>query len=383
MNRTNKIFLMIFTLIGLWVMNVVFLTDVAYCTGFGKDSDSLLLSQSWSSVARNLPSKWYGSAEAIRIADNVLLYQGVSGGWPKNIAMHLPLSEGDKARVAEDKDLEGHTTIDNGATSLEMEYLSKVYTQTKNEKYRQAFVRGLDYLLQAQYPNGGWPQYYPLRKGYYTHITYNDNAMLNVMLILKEIANHNPKFTFVADSATVRKAKQAFDKGIDCILKTQVKQNGKLTVWCAQHDEFTLEAAKARAYELPSLCGAESAGLVKLLMGIESPSAEIVIAVKSAVVWFRLVEINGYRIIYEPGNEKKKNKIVVADASAPGMWARFYELADNRPFFCDRDGVKKYAISEIGFERRNGYGWYGDWPVKVLQDYPNWLSKWDPENKVQ
>lgn len=28
------------------------------------------------------PSEWYGSAEAIRIADNVLLYQTISGGWP-------------------------------------------------------------------------------------------------------------------------------------------------------------------------------------------------------------------------------------------------------------------------------------------------------------
>ena len=29
----------------------------------------------------------------------------------------------------------------------------------------------------------------------------------------------------------------------------------------------------------------------------------------------------------------------------PTLWARFYELETNRPFFCDRDGIKKYDIS--------------------------------------
>ena len=36
---------------------------------------------------------------------------------------------------------------------------------------------------------------------------------------------------------------------MECILNTQVKQNGKLTVWCAQHDEHTLAPAKAHEEE--------------------------------------------------------------------------------------------------------------------------------------
>ncbi len=32
------------------------------------------------------------------------------------------------------------------------------------------------------------------------------------------------------------KANQAFDKGIDCILQTQILVEGKPSVWCAQHD---------------------------------------------------------------------------------------------------------------------------------------------------
>ena len=61
---------------------------------------------------------------------------------------------------------------------------------------------------------------------------------------------------------------------------------------------------------------------------------------------------------------------------AKPIWARYYEIGTNKPFFSDRDGVKKYTIAEIGYERRNGYAWYGDWPQQLLEtDYPAWMKK--------
>ncbi len=48
-----------------------------------------------------------------------------------------------------------------------------------------------------------------------------------------------------------------------------------------------------------------------------------------------------------------------------------YEIETNRPFFCDRDGITKYALKEIGSERRNGYGWYGNWGDSLANMYPN------------
>ena len=75
----------------------------------------------------------------------------------------------------------------------------------------------------------------------------------------------------------------AFDKGVECILNTQIIVDGKPTVWCAQHDEQTLQPASARAYELPSFSGAESVGIVQLLMNIDHPSQRVIDAVKGAV----------------------------------------------------------------------------------------------------
>ena len=73
--------------------------------------------------------------------------------------------------------------------------------------------------------------------------------------------------------------------------------------------------------------------------------------------------------------------MVVADPTAPPIWARFYEIGTNRPFFCGRDGVKKYSLAEIEHERRIGYAWYTNAPAYLLdKEYPLWRSKY-PQKK--
>ncbi len=301
--------------------------------------------------AQNKPAEWYGSAEALRIADNLLLYQRNSGGWPKNIDMAKPLDAKDLADLAREAK-EQDSTIDNGATYTQLSFLARVYTAAPQERHRQSFLKGLDYLLKAQYPNGGWPQFYPLRDGYYKHITFNDNAMINVMKLLRDVAAAKPAYTFVDDARRARAAK-AVEKGIDVILKTQIVVNGRRTVWCAQHDEVTLAPAPARSFELVSLSGGESVDIVRFLMSIQDPSPAVVEAIESAVAWF----------------EQSRLK----DGAT---WARFYEIGTNRPIFAGRDGVVKYDVSQIEEERRTGYAWFVDAPAKLLsKDYPEWRNQ--------
>lgn len=334
---------------------------------------------SWVKLARQLDDSFLKTPEAIRIADNVLLYQHTTGGWPKNIYMPAALSRREQQEVRKAKNDVNQSTIDNNATTTEIRYLSRVYLATGIEKYRDAALRGISYLLEAQYPNGGWPQFWPRPTGYYTHITYNDNAMINVMELLRDVFNRETPYTYVPDTLC-RASRQAFDRGIRCILDTQVMRGDTLTVWCAQHDEHTLLPAKARAYELPSLSGSESDEIVMLLMSLPDPSQEIIEAVEGAVAWFKRSQINGLRREYFTDADGKRDYRMVpctdADEDCPPLWARFYTLEDNRPFFCDRDGIKRYDVSEIGHERRNGYSWYNSHGLKVLKRYEEWKKNW-------
>ena len=326
---------------------------------------------SWQKVATGMPDSWYGSEESVRVAENVLLYQRDTGGWPKNTPFHKVLTETQKDSIRGAKK-NPDSIFDNGATTTEIRFLARMFGKTGSDSYRIAAEKGIRFILKAQYSNGGWPMFFPLKKGYYTHITYNDDAFYRIMRLLKEIYNREDLFSFVADESLTNGSKEAWDRGNDCLIKTQIVVNGKPTVWCAQHDETTLQPAKARAYELPSFSGAESAGLLMLLMEVENPSPEIIKAVEGGIDWLKNHKLAHTRWDNFINAEGKKDRRIINDKDAGDLWARFYDLETGEPFVCDRDGVKKKSLEEIGYERRNGYSWYTDAPEKALKAYEKW-----------
>jgi pectate lyase len=313
------------------------------------------------------PDDWYAGDEAKRIAANILSYQSDLGGWPKNVDTTAAAFTGDR------KELKG--TFDNDATTDELRFLSRIYRATKDDRYKKAFEKGLDHILAAQYSTGGWPQYHPPGKKYHRYITFNDDAMVRLLYFLREVASTDAG---VVDDVRRKASQQSFDRGIVCILKCQIKVDGKLTAWCAQHDEKDYSPRPGRSFELASLSGHESVGVVRLLMSLEKPSPEVVKAVEGAVAWFEAAKLKGIRV-EEQKDEKSpsgKNRVVVKDPNAAPMWARFYEIGTNKPIFADRDGVAKSDLADIGYERRNGYSWLGHWPRKLLeQEYPAWKKR--------
>jgi len=322
------------------------------------------------------PTGWYGSAEALRIGENVLSYQRKSGGWPKNIDMAVPLSESGRARVEGEKGL-NDSTIDNDSTTTQIRFLARVYESTGRQSLAAGISTGIRFLLAAQYPNGGWPQYFPLRSDYSRQITYNDDAMVHVMELLRDIAAVKAPFAFV-DRATREQATKAVDMGIQVTLAAQVKVSGKLTSWCAQHDARTLEPCRARTYELPSLSGRESVGIIRFLMSIDQPSAGVVRAIEAGVEWVRSSAIRGWRVDRKADLSLPRgfDYVLVADPSAPPIWARFYDIATNRPMFVGRDGIVRQRLADVEYERRTGYTYLGPFAAGLLDnDYPAWRKR--------
>lgn len=311
---------------------------------------------------------WFGSDEAARLAENIISHQSPLGGWPKNTNTAAGRFTGAARSIA--------PTFDNGATTGEMRFLARTYEATGKSAYRESFLLGYDYILKAQYRNGGWPQSYPPGKGYPRHITFNDDAMVRLMEFLRE--SYSSPVYKVLDEQRKLQARQAFEKGIECILRCQIRTGGKLTAWCAQHDEVDFSPRPARTYELASLSGAESVKIVRLLMSLENPSPEVTRSIEAAVAWFRAAALRGVKVVKVPDAKAPRgtDKRVVADPEAPPIWGRFYEIGTNEPIFCDRDGVPKKQLSEIGYERRNGYNWLDDWPRPLIEkEYPEWLKK--------
>jgi len=330
----------------------------------------------WNEVFKQKPL-WYQTDEAARIADQLLLYQKENGGWEKNVDMALMLTKAEKDQLIAKRSDVSETTIDNRTTYPQVAYLGKVITAsllktappTNFPKYRDAFNRGLDYLLASQYSNGGFPQFYPLRKGYYTHITFNDDAMIGVLTVLRGIAKKTDDYKFVDEERRAR-AEAAVTKAVPLILKLQVVIGGKKAVWIQQYDEDTLKPAWARKFEPPCLTAGESVGIVRFLME-EKVTPEIREAIESAVEWYKKTQLTGIRWVRTNGENS-----VVKDKTAPPIWARFYEIETMKPIFIGRDSVIRYDVSQIEAERRNGYAWYVLQPNELLNnDYPKWKAK--------
>jgi PelA/Pel-15E family pectate lyase len=334
---------------------------------------------------------WYAQTQALRIADILLSFQTPAGGWSKNIDMtknarapgeRFSTDNTSRFPVSSDNDSPSDRgwnyvgTFDNDATVTQLRFLAKVISAPgakPDKEYRAALFRGLDYIFASQYPNGGWPQVWPLQGGYHDAITYNDNAMIQVLELLRDVAAGTAEFGFVPPKTRARAA-ESLKRGIQCILATQIAFNGHRTVWCQQHDALTLEPCSARNYEMPSASSAESAEIVLFLMTEPNPSPEIIAAIRSAIGWFETTKINGvaYRFSGDAGR-----LLVDAPGSGP-LWARYYEIGANRPIFGDRDKSIHDNVNEISRERRNGYAWYRDTPLKALEHFSSWSKKVRP-----
>jgi PelA/Pel-15E family pectate lyase len=330
-------------------------------------------------------ASWYGRTSATRIADIVLSFQTPAGGWSKNLDMtrhvrrpgerfaqdngSLYLSPGD-LDTPHDIRWNYVGTFDNDATITQMRFLAKVSAAVgagKDAAYRASFLRGMDYIFASQYPNGGWPQVWPLQGGYHDAITYNDDATINILELLQDVASGTNEFAFVPGQVRAQ-ASESLKRGLQCILATQIVVDGRRTVWCQQHDPLTLQPCSARNYEMPSACSSESAMILMFLMEQPNPDPPLIAAIEAAAAWFKKTELHDVAFKIK-GSEGRK--LVPAPGAGP-LWSRYYEIVSDRPIFGDRDKSIHDDVNEISKERRTGYSWYRDTPKRVLEHCERW-----------
>jgi len=314
---------------------------------------------------------WYASDDARQLANAILSYQTPSGGWSK----HIGFSRGKRRPGMQftsqnEPGQKPHyvATFDNGSTTSEMEFLASAWLVTKRADCQAGFLKGLDFIFAAQYPNGGWPQVYPLEGGYHDDITFNDGAMTHILELLQGITLNRLEYAFV-DEPRRRQAAAALAKGIQCVLQTQILQNGSKTVWCGQHDALTLVPAPARKMEPATLSGLESSGILKFLMTITNPSPEVVTRIEAGLKWLDSARITGAM----KTNEKGRSFFEPSATGTEVRWARFYDLTNSRPVFPGRDGILYETFAAMAANNKLGYDYYTTLPGSVVS---NAQKKW-------
>jgi PelA/Pel-15E family pectate lyase len=313
----------------------------------------------------NIGDAWFASDEAKQLADSIISFQTPSGGWSKHMGFSKGLRKPGMQWTSQNAPGEpAHyvATFDNGSTTTEMDFLANVWLATKREDCRAGFIKGLNFIFAAQFPNGGWPQVYPLEGGYHDGITFNDDAMTHVLELLQGITMNEPGYAFL-DETQRQQAATALDRGVRCVLQTQVAQNGKKTVWCAQNDSLTLQPANARKMEPATLSGLESAHILKFLMTIPNPSPEVVACIESGLKWFEAAKITGEM----KTNEKGKSVFEPSASGSEVRWARFYNLTNSQPVFPGRDGILYETYDAMIATNRGGYDYYTSQPGSIVK----------------
>jgi PelA/Pel-15E family pectate lyase len=323
----------------------------------------------------------FAPSQVSDIVANILLFQRDDGGWPKDYDMTAVLTDEQFERVRGTRS-NHDSSFDNGNTHSQVAYLARAVAQRPDPAWQNACERGVDFMLEAQYANGGYPQRFPRPQGYAAHITFNDGVMVGVLEVLQDVAEAAPHFRWLDDDRRGRAA-AAVDRGIRCILDCQVRIDGTPTGWCQQHDEVSLEPRPARTFEPASLSAQDTAEIVRFLLRQPDPSPELVQAIESAAAWLEEVRLTGIRVERRAaapdsfaGFDTDIDIVVVPDPQAEPIWARHYEIGTNRPVFAGRDGVVRHALADIERERRTGTAWYGGWPQPVLdRDLPAWRGR--------
>lgn len=328
---------------------------------------------------------WYATAEAEVIAATILSFQTPSGGWSKNQDRRGPprLPGQRYANNAEtmtvgtgsfdeprDRFWTFVGTLDNDATHTEIRFLARVNQQRPGDIYRAAILKGLDYLLMAQYPNGGWPQNYPLEGGFHDGITFNDDAVTEAARLLQDVADAVPEFAFVPEPLR-RQARAAAARAVDLLLAAQVKVDGRPTIWAQQVDAVTLAPISARNYEPRSLASAESAGVLLFLMRQPRPTPAMKAAIESGIAWLQAHALRDHAFTMTPDGRQ-----LIPKPGAGPLWSRLYDISTGRPIFGDWGKTIHDDVNEISKGRRNGYTWWGTWPQKALDAYPRWQAEY-------
>lgn len=298
-----------------------------------------------------------GRKNTFLFVENILHFQNPDGGWGKRGDYTINYSKKQLKKIyqaPDSHDLNGEnirvsSDFDNECTWGHIHYLAQVYRSWPDECIKESIEKGLKFIVRSQHKkSNSW------ENKNHRHITYNDGVMTGVLGLLLDIL-HNTSFQYLAGELDLE---NVYLRGIDCILKTQIKRaNGKFGIWAQQHDHETLEPVWARSYEMPAYATSESVGVIKLLqrhrLHYDENAADIDTRIESAIKFLR--ELQLFNREWEGYYDPRKGKPF---PTGRPIWARFYDLNTERPIFANRGREIVRNIKEVKPERLHGYGWF-------------------------
>lgn len=231
---------------------------------------------------------------------------------------------------------DGHCSFDDNVTQGALAFLIDADAVLDEPWLTEGIELGLRFMMDSQFANGAWPQWYPLRGGYHDYYTFNDGAINDcITVMLKAHAVYGqPEYL-----ASAR-------RGGDFIIASQgpPDQAG----WAQQYDH-EMKPAWARRFEPPGYCSAVTANNIRTLVELylATEDEQYLGPIPAAIRWLE------------------------ASPIAPNRWARLYEVGTNRPIYGDRENGNKiiYDYQAVSERERTSYGWQGEYGIPSAMEH--------------
>lgn len=324
------------------------------------------------------------------IADNIVALQNEDGGFYK-LPANVDLTQDNLA--AKLGSLKDDSSLENGSTVAQLRYLAKYITvnNPEDEKYKNAFLKGLDFLVNNQGANGGWCMEPTSAKGFNGNTEIGNKVTTEVLTLLQDIAVlNNQNYVFVRKAVDTAPIKSALEKGNDFIIASQISQNGVKAGWATQVKSDN-SVTMGRTYERESVSAFTTKDVVDYLMSIHNPSAQVIDAVTSAVAWLKEVKLQD-KELQIVNDTSMNNGFDVYLVDGAGTWASNYVYDEDtkayRPLYSDVDPDKAdqklvnvwepytYGTDEILYATRTSISYYDNNLADEIinEGYNAWLS---------
>ena len=285
-------------------------------------------------------------AEAKRTADALVLGQHPKGGWHYFIdfdAAGTPQwyeEVGSKCWGWEEfYHYYGNCTYDDDATTGAARFLLDLYMTTLDPAYRAPLDKALAFILESQYPIGGWPQRYPLRYDHPDHghpdytscLTFNDSVTVGNIFFLLDAYHQLGNEAY----------KEAAMRGMYFVV---ISQLGAPQAGWAQQYYLDLTPAGARSFEPQSVCTSTTHSNIRQLMTFYKMTGDrrFLRGIPDALDWLA----NSY---LPPGHSDDGH-----------THAQFVELGTNKPLYAHREGTSREdGRYWVDYEPGNFPGHYG------------------------
>ncbi|UTF59079.1 pectate lyase [Gilvimarinus sp. DA14] len=329
-------------------------------------ADSL---ERWNSHHPDRKIDQYDTNQILAIADNLLLMQRNNGGWPAHTNPFRPLSGDEKLRFLKDQNASDASFVDHNVFP-QIYYLSHVYLQTGDVRYRNAARRALRLTISAQLYNGGWTERaVASTKLEVARARVDTQVTLDALIFLRKIASGSMPYGYISFE-TRREAADAVRKGDALLLRLQQAHNSRASIWASAYELETNLPAPASDEYLPSLNTPLSVAISRYLMRIKRPPAEVKRAVRGAHDWFINNTLQRWQTRYRAEFAEGDLRLPRSQSNLPAepLWAERYVLETSEPQLACASMSATTQWLEHPQET-------GDWPLDLIEDdYPKWQS---------